>query len=99
MNDLQLVLIVIGLVAIARRWVPKIDGALVAVTAIAFAAIASIIATPCELAADLCRGLVSGLAAFGVMTAVRYATRKLDCLCKGDDDDAPPTIPTGACNG
>lgn len=95
MNDIQLTLIVIGLVAIARRWVPKIDGALVAVAAVFFAAVASIIAAPCELAADLCRGVVSGLAAFGVMTGVRYATKKLDCLCNGRDDDAPATLPTG----
>ena len=99
MNSVQLVLIVIGLVAVARRWVPKIDGALVAVTAVAFAVLASIIAAPCELAADLCRGVVSGLAAFGVMTAIRYATRKLDCLCKGDDDAAPAPPPTGDCKG
>jgi len=95
MNDVQLILIVIGLVAVARRWVPKIDGALVAVAAIFFAALASVIAAPCELAADLCRGVVSGLAAFGAMTAIRYATRKLDCLCKGGDDDPPATVPTG----
>lgn len=99
MNDVQLTLVIIGLVAIARCWVPKIDGALVAVTAVFFAAIASIIAAPCELAADLCRGVVSGLAAFGVMTAIRYATRKLDCLCKGDDDAAPAPPPTGDCKG
>ena len=95
MNDIQLTLIVIGLVAIARRWVPKIDGARVTVAAVFFAALASVIASPCELAADLCRGVVSGLAAFGVMSAVRYAVRKLDCLCKGQDDDAPATLPTG----
>jgi hypothetical protein len=99
MNDVQLILIVIGLVAIARRWVPKIDGALVAVTAVTFAAIASIIAAPCELAADLCRGVVAGLAAFGAMTAIRYGTRKLDCLCKGGDGDSPATEPTGGCKG
>jgi hypothetical protein len=95
MNDIQLILIVIGLVAIARRWVPKIDGALVAVAAVFFAALASVIVAPCELAADLCRGVVSGLAAFGAMTAIRYATRKLDCLCKGGDDDPPATVTTG----
>ena len=97
MNDIQLILIVIGLVAIARRWVPKIDGALVAIAAVFFAALASIIVAPCELGAALCRGVVSGLAAFGAMTAIRYATRTLDCLCKGDDEDAPATLPTGDC--
>ena len=95
MNDVQLTLIVIGLVAVARRVVPKIDGALVAVTAVAFAALASVLATPCELAADLVRGVVSGLTAFGAMCAVRYATRKVAHACKRADDDAPATVPTG----
>jgi hypothetical protein len=99
MNDVQLILIVIGLVAVTRRWVPKIDGVLVTVTAVFFAALVAIIAAPCELVADLCRGVVSGLAAFGVMTAIRYATRKLDCVCKGDDDAAPAPAPTGDCKG
>jgi hypothetical protein len=100
MNDIQLTLIVIGLVAIVRRWFPKIDGAAVAVTAVIFATIASIVAAPCELAADLFRGLVSGFVAFGAMTAVRYATRKFDCLCKRHgDDDVPPTIPSARCEG
>lgn len=87
MNDIQLTLIVIGLVAIARRWVPKIDGAVVAVTAVAIAMVSAVLATPCDLAGDLGRGLVTGLTAFGVMTAVRYGTRKLDCLCKGTSDE------------
>lgn len=91
MTDIQLTLIVIGLVAIARRQVPRIDGALVAVAAIAVAMVTAVLATPCDLGADLCRGLIGGLSAFGVMTAVRYATRKLDCLCKGASDDAPNT--------
>jgi putative effector of murein hydrolase len=95
MNDVQLILIVIGLVAVTCRWVPKVDGVLVAVAAVIFAVIASTIAAPCELAAGLCRGVVAGLTAFGVMTAVRYATRKLDCLCKGDDHTAPASAPTG----
>lgn len=94
MTDIQLTLIVIGLVAIARRVVPRIDGALVAVTAVAIAMVSAVFATPCDLAADLCRGLVTGLTAFGVMTAVRYGTRKLDCLCKGRSDEAAPASTT-----
>ena len=92
MPDIQLTLIVIGLVAIARRVVPRIDGALVAVAAVAIAMVSAVFATPCDLAGDLCRGLVTGLTAFGVMTAVRYGTRKLDCLCKRTSDEpaAPP---------
>lgn len=92
MTDIQLTLIVIGLVAIARRVVPRIDGALVAVAAVAIAMVSAVFATPCDLAADLFRGLVTGLTAFGVMTAVRYGTRKLDCLCKRTSDEpaAPP---------
>ena len=80
MNDLQLTLLVIGLVAITRRWIPKIDGALVAVTAVAIATVCAVFATPCDVVGDLGRGLVTGLTAFGVMTAVRYGTRMLDCL-------------------
>ena len=95
MNDIQLTLIVIGLVALARRVVPKVDGAHVAVVAVLFAAIASVIAAPCELRADLVRGVVTGLSAFGAMTAVRYAARKVACLCGRTDEDATPTAPTG----
>lgn len=95
MTDIQLTLIVIGLVAITRRFVPRIDGAFVAVTAIAIAMITAVFAAPCDLGADLCRGLIGGLTAFGVMTAVRYATRKLDCLCKGTTDD-PPNAPAAS---
>ena len=92
MNDLQLTLVIIGLVAITRRWIPKIDGALVAVTAVAIGTVCSVFATPCDVVGDLGRGLVTGLTAFGVMTAVRYGTRKLDCLCQGTSDEpaAPP---------
>lgn len=92
MNDLQLTLVTIGLVAITRRWIPKIDGALVAVTAVAIATVCAVFATPCDVVGDLGRGLVTGLTAFGVMTAVRYGTRMLDCLCKGTSDEtaAPP---------
>jgi ABC-type thiamin/hydroxymethylpyrimidine transport system permease subunit len=92
MTDIQLTLIVIGLVAIARRVVPRVDGALVAIAAVAIAMVTAVFATPSDLAGDLCRGLVTGLTAFGVMTAVRYGTRKLDCLCKRTSDEpaAPP---------
>jgi hypothetical protein len=89
MNDVQLPLIVIGLVALARRIVPRIDGASVAATAIVFATLAAMIATPCELHAALARGVVSGLAAFGAMTAVRYATRR-----RSTTDEIPPPPPT-----
>ncbi len=92
MNDVQLTLIVIGLVAIVRRWFPKVDGTFVAVCAILVAAIVSIVAEPCDLGADLVRGIVSGFVAFGAMTAVRYATRRFDGLCKGGMD----TLPSGA---
>ena len=102
MNDIQLTLIVIGLVALARRIVPKLEGAhvaVVAVTAVAFAALASLLAAPCELAADLVRGVVSGLTAFGAMSAVRYATRRLGHLCSRVADDAPAIVPTGESKG
>ncbi len=92
MNDLQLTLLVIGLVAITRRWIPKIDGALVAVVAVAIATVSAVFATPCDLVDDMGRGLVSGLTAFGVMTAVRYGTQKLDCLCKRTSDE-PAAVP------
>lgn len=92
MNDLQLTLLVIGLVAITRRWIPKIDGTLVAIAAVAIATVSAVFAAPCDVGGDLGRGLVTGLTAFGVMTAVRYGTRKLDCLCKRTSDEpaAPP---------
>ncbi|MFI5302771.1 MAG: hypothetical protein ACHREM_32170, partial [Polyangiales bacterium] len=78
MNNIQLTIVVIGLVAIARRIFPKIDGAFVAVAAVTLAGVASIVAAPSEIAIDLSRGLVTGLTAFGAMCAVRYATRRLE---------------------
>jgi hypothetical protein len=77
MNDVQLSLLVIGLVAISRRWEPKIDGALVALTSVFLACVASVIAGPCEFAVSLVRGVVTGLSAFGAMSAVRYAAKHI----------------------
>ncbi len=93
MNDVQLTLIVIGLVAATRRWFPEIDGVPVAITAVVLATLAAFIAAPNDLVAAACRGAVTGLTAFGVMAAVRYTTRKLALLStRGDAADV--TLPT-----
>ncbi|MFI5298957.1 MAG: hypothetical protein ACHREM_12745 [Polyangiales bacterium] len=97
MNDIHLSLIVIGLVALCRRWEPKIDGARVALVSVFLAIVASVLASPFEFGASCVRGVVTGLSAFGAISANRYATRRLEIAEAAQRfEHAPEASPTRA---